>query len=45
MSISTSIASHRVHVEFLETLLDSLERRRIGAQYPFEQRGQEARAI
>ena len=37
-----SFASHRVDVEVLESLLDLLERGRVGTQDPFQERGQKA---
>ncbi len=39
------LTAHRLHVELLESLLQPFERGRVGAEYPFEQGGEERRTV
>ena len=39
--LGLTVAAHGLHVELLEALLEPFERGRVGAEHPFEQRGEE----
>jgi hypothetical protein len=43
--LGPALAAHRARVELLQLLLDALEREHVLVEHPFEQRGEERRAV